>query len=236
MKQISTIIILALAFGFSSCEKVIGEGPVITETRNIVNFNGVDLRVSGDVYYKQDSVYKVEIKAQQNMLNVMQTYLINNHLVISFKNDIRVRSDEPVMIIISSPSVNSLRISGSGSIYTTGPITPAVMEMDISGSGNIKLTELKTGYLDCNISGSGNIQVLSGTVTEEKLKISGSGNINLDPVVALKANTTTSGSGDTRLQATQNLNVTISGSGSVYYKGNPVINTSISGSGKIIHQ
>ena len=235
MKQISTIIILALTIGFSSCEKVTGEGPVISETRNIVNFNGVDLRVSGDVYYKQDSVYKVEIKAQQNILDVMQTYLINNHLVISFKNNIRVRSYDPVMIIISSPSVTSLRISGSGNIYSTSAVTPAAMEMDISGSGNIKLTELKTNYLDCNISGSGNIQVLSGNATEEKLKISGSGNINLDPVVALKANTTTSGSGDIRLQATQNLNVTISGSGSVYYRGNPVINTSISGSGKIIH-
>ena len=237
MKHLHLLLISAAAIMMTSCykDRITGEGPLVTETRAHSNFSGIDLRISGDVYFNQDTVYKVEVEAQENILDVMETYVSNNKLVIKFKNDVRVKDHEPVRIMISGPSVKELKISGSGNITTTGAINPSGMEMDIDGSGNIHMTELNTGFLDADISGSGNITVDAGTATEEKLRISGSGNINLGDIAASKATATTSGSGDMRVNAAQTLNVTISGSGNVYYKGNPVINTSISGSGKVLH-
>ena len=236
MKQFPLIVLSALALFFTSCTRVTGEGPVVNENRHIVNFSGVDLRMSGDVYFTQAPDYKVEIKAQQNILDILETHVSNNKLVIKFKNDVRVRTHEPVMILVSAPTAGSFRISGSGNISVMGSLQPPHMEMDISGSGNITLSHLVTPFLDANISGSGNIQVMSGSATEEKLRISGSGNIDLRNLASERVTTTTSGSGDIRVRASQSLHVTISGSGSVYYQGNPVVNTSISGSGKIIHQ
>src|SRR5215212_10643303 len=112
MKKISLVMLAAIFVVFNSCEKVNGDGPVVTEARNIVNFSGIDLRISADVYFKQDPNYKVEISAQRNILQVMETYVSGNRLVIKFKNDVRVRTHDPVMVIISAPTVNSLRISG----------------------------------------------------------------------------------------------------------------------------
>jgi hypothetical protein len=236
MKKISLFILgLSAVVVFNSCEKVNGDGPVVTEARNIVNFDGIDLRISANVYFKQDPNFKVEISAQRNILQVMETYVSGNKLVIKFKNDVRVKSYDQVVVIVSAPSASSLRISGSGSISVTGVLAPTSMELDISGSGDITIPQLNTGWLDADISGSGNIIINGGTATDEKLKISGSGNIDLANVVAPKANTTTSGSGDTKVNVSQNLDVKISGSGSVYYKNNPIINTNISGSGKVIH-
>jgi len=219
----------------TSCEKVTGDGPLVTQTRSVVNFSGIDLRVSGDVEFKQDPNYKVEVTAQQNILDVMETYVSNNRLVVKFKNDVIVKSHESVHVVVSAPSFYSLKLSGSGSMVATGPISPANMEIDISGSGNINIPELHTGLIDVDISGSGSVAVGSGTATEEALKISGSGSIDLSTIPVQKANTRTSGSGDTRLNVASNLDVTISGSGNVYYKGNPIINASISGSGKVKH-
>jgi hypothetical protein len=237
MKKLNVVLLCTMIFTLSSCikDRVTGDGPVVTESRSVVNFSGVDLRCSANVVYKQDASYKLEISAQQNILDVLITEVSNNRLVIRYKNDVRVKSHDQITIVVSSPVVNSLRISGSGNIETTGILTPASMDMDISGSGNIHVIEMTTGSVDANISGSGNIKVSSGTATQEKLRISGSGDIDLGNVAANKATTTTSGSGETRVNASQNLDVTISGSGSVYYKGNPVINTHISGSGKVIH-
>lgn len=234
MKKFS-LVMLGMVIMFSSCEKVSGDGPVENETRNIVNFAGVDLRVAADVYFKQDANFKVEISAQRNILEVMETYVTNNRLVIKFKNDVRVRNHEPIIIQISAPSSNTFRLSGSGSINVTGALSPSTMELDISGSGNITIPQLTTGYLDASISGSGNINVNNGSATEEKLSISGSGSIDLVNILAEKADIQTSGSGDTKVNATKFLNVKIAGSGSVYYRNNPIINSNISGSGKIIH-
>lgn len=227
--------ILAAIVVLSSCKKVIGDGPVITETRNISNFTAIDLRMSADVTYTQGNSYKVEVSAQQNILNILQTMVSNNKLVIKFRNDTRVGSYDPVKITVTAPAISSLTISGSGNITGAGSLTPSSMDMNISGSGNITLTELHTGFVDATISGSGNIKILTGVGTEGKLNISGSGDIDLSDFALQKATTKISGSGNIKVNASQSLDVNISGSGSVYYKGTPVINTSISGSGKLIH-
>ncbi|MGZ5191000.1 MAG: head GIN domain-containing protein [Flavisolibacter sp.] len=234
MKKFS-LVMFGMMVILSSCEKISGDGPVVNESRNIINFDGVDLRVAADVYFKQDANFKVEISAQRNILEVMETYVSNNKLVIKFKNDVRVRTHDPIIVQISAPSSSSFRLSGSGNINVTGVFSPSAMELDISGSGNITIPQLTTGYLDASISGSGNITVNNGTATEEKLEISGSGTIDLLNVVSDRADIKTSGSGDTKVNATKFLNVKISGSGSVYYRNNPIINSSISGSGKVIH-
>ncbi|MFL5771756.1 MAG: head GIN domain-containing protein [Flavisolibacter sp.] len=232
-----TLLFISMSLLMVSCikEQVSGDGPLVTETRSINNFSAIDLQCSANVVYKQDAAYKVEITAQQNILDVMITEVSNNKLVIKYKNDVRVKSHDQITIVVSSPDMRPLRISGSGNITTLAPLNSSSMEMNISGSGNIDVAEITTGMIDASISGSGNMKISAGTGSEEKLRISGSGNIDMQNVVVTKATTTTSGSGESRVNASQNLDVTISGSGSVYYKGTPIINTSISGSGKVIH-
>jgi hypothetical protein len=234
MKKFS-LVMLSMVVLFSSCEKVSGDGPVVSETRNIVDFSGVDLRVAAEVYFKQDPNFKVEITAQRNILEIMETYVSHGKLVIKFKNNVRVRTHDAIIIQVSAPTANSFELSGSGNINVTGSFSSPTMELDISGSGNITIPHVTTSFLDASISGSGNIIVTYGTATEEKLNISGSGTIDLVNIVAEKADIKTAGSGDSKVNVSKILNVKISGSGSVYYKNNPIINTDISGSGKVVH-
>jgi hypothetical protein len=234
MKQLRVALFSAMALFFFSCEKVNGDGPVVTETRAQTGYQGIDMRMAGTVYFKRDSVYKVELSAQQNVLDEIQTYVSDDRLVIKLTNNVKLRSYEPLKVMVSGPTLNALRVSGSGDIITTSAFTSGSVDLNVSGSGSIKIIDLTADYLDGNISGSGNIEVQNGAIAEQRLKISGSGSINLSDVNSIKAKTTTSGSGDIRLNVSQELDVTISGSGSVYYKGNPSIDTRISGSGKVV--
>jgi hypothetical protein len=234
MKQLRVALFSAMALFFASCEKVNGDGPVVTETRAQTGYEGVDLRMAGTVYFKKDSVYKVELSAQQNVLDEIQTYVSDDRLVIKLTHNVKLRSYEPLKVMVSGPTLNALRVSGSGDIITTSSFTSGSVNLDVSGSGSIKVTDLTADYIDANISGSGNIEVENGAITEQRLKISGSGNMDLSNVNGTKGRTTTSGSGDIRLNVSQELDVTISGSGSVFYKGNPAIDTRISGSGKVV--
>ena len=234
MKYVSLLLIGVLALFFTSCKKINGEGPVITENRDVTGYSGIDLRISGRVRFTIDSVYKVEIHAQRNILDKVETYLLDNRLVIKFKNNFNLRAHEPIEVVVSGPTLNAIRVSGSGNVETTNAVTTDLLDLDVSGSGDIRMSTVTATDADLRISGSGDIKIGNGTIEEEKLRISGSGSIDLVNVAAVKATTTTSGSGDIHLNVSQQLNVTISGSGSVFYKGNPDIDSHISGSGKII--
>lgn len=236
MKKSTVVFAIASTVFFTSCEKVIGEGALVTETRTTGTFNGIESEVSGNIIYTQGNEYKVELTAQQNILNVMETPVVNNKLIVRFKNSVRVKSHEQITIKITAPFISSIGSSGSGNVSVLSPLTSSDLSFRLSGSGNVNLPVIDCSYLEANISGSGNISIAGGTAVTEHFKISGSGNIDAQNVQAKSATTTTSGSGTIKLNVTEALNVTISGSGSVYYWGTPVVSTSISGSGKIIHQ
>ena len=217
-----------------SCKKVVGEGDLQTETRNITDFSGVSASIGGKIYYKIDPVYKVEITAQRNILDVIQATKINGHLLLKIKDGVRIKSNEEIIVNISAPTADYFHLSGTGDLIATGNIIATDIDMSISGTGNLTVASVSIGNkIKAAISGTGNINVLAGTAKNEELKISGSGKLLLEGVAAEKAETTISGSGDIKISVSQKLDATISGSGSVYYHGNPIISATISGSGKV---
>jgi len=236
MKKLSILLTLAATGFFTSCEKIVGEGGLVTETRTTGSFTGIESSVSGNIFYTQGSDYKVELTAQQNILNVMETPIVNNKLVIRFKNNVRVKSHEQITIKVTAPSISSIASSGSGNVSVLSPLNSNDLSFRLSGSGSITLPTISCSHLEGTISGSGNMSIAGGTATTETFKISGSGNIDARNVLSKSASTNTSGSGTIWLSASETLDVIISGSGSVYYSGTPVVTTSISGSGRVIHQ
>ena len=235
MKNLSILFSTAILLFSSSCKKVTGEGELRTETRTTGSFTGIEAQVSGNLFYTQGDEHKIELTAQQNILNVTETIITNNRLVVRFKNNVRVRDHEQITIRVTAPLLTSINSSGAGNVTVSSPLTGNSLFLGLSGSGNMTVPMVTASHLETTISGSGNITISGGTTNTEKLKISGSGNIDAQQVSAKSATTTTSGSGDVIVHASEILDVTISGSGSVFYLGNPVINTKISGSGKVIH-
>src|SRR4051812_18587225 len=109
MKSLKTFAMLALiALTLHSCTKVTGEGPVVSENRNINNFSKVAASFSGEVIYSQAPDFKVEIQAQQNIIDVLETPVINNELVVRYKKGVNVRSHEDIKVLVSSPMISSL--------------------------------------------------------------------------------------------------------------------------------
>lgn len=236
MKKLSILFSIAMMIAFTSCEKVVGDGALVNETRTKASFSGIESELSANVAYVQGNDYKVELTAQQNIINVMETPVINNKLIVRFKNNVRVKSHEQITIKVTAPSISGIGLSGSGNVNVLSPLSSNDLSFRLSGSGNVTVPQVTCSYLEANISGTGNISIDAGTATTEHLKISGSGSINAQNVLAKSVTSTTSGSGSMKVNVSENLNITISGSGSVYYWGTPVISTNISGSGKVLHQ
>ena len=229
---------LLIALNFISCRKddpwkVCGKGDNITEIRSVKGFSGIDLCISADLYYQQDSIYWVEVTAQPNVLSVIETAVYGN--VLKIKTNTWLVRHKPITVVVHSPDITYLSLSGSGNIYVQNAIAANYMDILVNGSGNISVPSLTAKTLSTKISGSGNIKITGGEVSDEDLRISGSGNIDALNLIANTCRVNVSGSGDVFVNVLQKLYVTISGSGDVKYKGMPAVETHISGSGKIIH-
>jgi hypothetical protein len=232
MKVMMTAAIM-VGLGFASCRKIKGEGPVITEYRSVSSFSRIRSGMSGNVYVRQDSIYKVEIQAQRNILNVLNTTVSGGELKIDFDYNKHIGNYDRIDVYISCPNIESLSLSGSGNIAMTNKCSSSSIDLSISGSGNIRFPEMNTNRLNAKISGSGDIDVLGGWATTLSTQTTGSGDIDVVGLIADYADVRVSGSGDTKVNASEQLDVNISGSGDVYYRGNPKLHTSISGSGKV---
>jgi len=246
------VMTVAMLMIFASCGKSVlpvkGNGDVTTELRSVSEFDKVSNEGEFDVYIIQDEVYSVTIEAESNLIGRIRTENHGSTLEISTRDNLK--PSQPMKLIIRTPHLNSIHLSGSGlidlgSIVTTaldvklsgsgmisGEIEAEEVILDISGSGTSQIT-LHSEYLESHISGSGSL-FFAGVVNTARLQISGSGTVKAFDLPMNTCQAGISGSGDMYVNVAEQLDVAISGSGSVYYIGYPDINTDISGSGRLV--
>jgi hypothetical protein len=233
--QVITVVILFMCcILFASCEKIRGEGPTVTQERTVQPFHAISAGISGRINYSVSPTYKVELQAQQNILDIIETIVSSGELIIKFRNGVNVRSHENIVVNISGPSPDAISLSGDASLRVSGNVSADRLQLRVSGSGDIEVDQVSVSdKLEATITGSGNIDVLQGAAKQVNLRISGSGNIRSTGVAAEQAEAEISGSGNIRVKVSDKLNARISGSGSIYYIGSPQITTNVSGSGNV---
>jgi hypothetical protein len=222
--------IVALTLTIVSCNECVrGEGDPVVQIIDIADFSGIHIKGSADVSISQGVEQRVEVRAPQNIIDLLNTSVRNNTWEVSFEHCIRVRDLE---ISIITPTINSINISGSGNVVSRNNINVDQLEININGSGDVELM-LNCKELTTSISGSGNVK-LAGSATSHNATISGSGNINALDFVTVRSDVKIIGSGDADIHATDQYDISIAGSGDVKYKNTGAqINSTIRGSGEI---
>lgn len=209
-----------------------GNGIVESETRYASSFSKIKSMGSFKVYVAKGDEFEVIVKAETNILPYIDIDVDGNTLKIDISGIHSIRNTEPMEVFITTPVLEGLKESGSGTIETDH-FESSNFEVSISGSGTIE-TSVDCRRIEAAISGSGDI-ILSGQSDHSKYSISGSGEIDAHVLLSEDCEANISGSGDVFTQVERLLNVTISGSGNVFYTGHPDVNSHISGSGKIIN-
>ena len=228
-----TLLALLVTTAFTSCQKINGKGEIISTSRNIDGYSGIELAFDATVYYTQGANYSLEIEAQENIVGYIETIVKGNDLVLREQHGIVLGKHDPIRIHITAPDISSLAVSGSGIISVNGNWNGNILSTVISGSGTIAVSSLKCDKISSDISGSGNIEINGGSCNNEDFSISGSGSIDMRMVECATTYADISGSGDIYANVQKLLDAEIAGSGNIYYYGTPAINTRISGSGNI---
>ena len=235
---IGMVILVAVATIFSSCRKHVfcikGQGSTTSEIRMLNDFDEIDMSISADLYITQDeniSSPEIEIEAQGNIIDNIDTYVAGDRLKIKF-NDC-VTNHKSIKLRLKVRDIQKITLNGSGNIFGETLIKSSSLKVTINGSGDMDMG-VEADELKAAINGSGNI-MMAGAANYLEAEIIGSGDIKAFDLYSQNADVFISGSGETRIRAEQTLEVRISGSGDVHYKGYPQMTVNISGSGKVIN-
>ncbi|API60662.1 hypothetical protein BSL82_16320 [Tardibacter chloracetimidivorans] len=124
-----------------------------------------------------------------------------------------------VTLSISTPSLSSAALNGSGSV-SIDRMAGSRIDLWVSGSGNASVAEIEADRLDLSLSGSGKV-VLAGKAAQARVTVLGAGNVDAHGLTVADADVTMAGAGDVTLSATRRATVKAEGAGNVTIGGSP---------------
>ena len=188
-----------------------GSGAVKTETRTVSGFTAIQLAGNGDAQIEQSGSESLTITAEENLLPLLTSDVVNNELRLGVKDGARIDTTQPITY-----KVTVRELSG----------------MDVAGSGNQAATQVKTASLRIRMAGSGSITA-TGSADAQDIQMAGSGTYRGSGLTSKTATVNSAGSGNAEIAVSDTLDVNIIGSGTVIYTGSPQVKQSILGSGSL---
>ncbi len=233
IKRKSIPLLLLLVTLLTGCSFVRGSGVTVTETREVSNFDRVELQSIGELSIIQGEPESLTIEAESNIVRRIKTDVWGSTLTIEFTGGGLgdVIPTEPIRYELTMKDISGVQLSGAGRIYSASVATRN-LDLDVSGVGDIIIDSLEADDLEVNLTGAGTID-LAGQIRDQDVKLSSVGNYSAGGLESYRARITLSGAGTATLWVTEELDVKISGVGSVDFYGNPVVTQDISGLGRL---
>lgn len=229
-RKLAVLLLLATMLTLSACNSIRGSGALITETRQISNFDKIALSGSGEVIVTQSGSESLSIETDKNVMKYIEAEVKGGILTLGIKENVNV-SPTHLVFYVSVDNLSGLTVSGSGKIGSD-KIETNHLDVLVSGSGEVQIADITASEVKAEVSGSGAIDLV-GEAAAQNVTVSGSGKYLAGDVCSASVAIYVSGSGDATVCATGRLDANNSGSGSIKYYGQPTVNTSSSGSGTI---
>jgi len=186
-------------------------GKVASESRNVSDFNEVELQGIGSLSIEQADEESLTVEAEEDVLPKIRTEVENDRLIIGPKRNTSINTSEPISYELTVKDLSALKVSGAG---------------------DVEAESISADELAVTMSGTGDVQI-SGKVGSQKVDISGSGDYKAEDLESTRANVDVGGSGSALVNASDELEAKVGGSGSIEYIGDPTVEQDVSGSGEV---
>lgn len=220
----------ALAIACGAGGRIAGEGPMITDTRQLLAFDEVQVDAPIDVILVRGDNQSVAVTTNANLQPYVKTEVKGERLTIEFEGNPQMEGGANVEIVI--PELEDLHVTGAGNVVGRG-FGGDKLSAKVSGSGNVTLHDLRADDLKLDVSGSGDVDV-DGTGEDLQITLTSSGDVQAFDFSADDVQVDSKGSGEVRVMAKDKLKVHIKGAGSVYYRGDPEVDLKDEGPGQLV--
>ncbi len=221
MKKLSIILsVVFFATFLNSCYfpgSIKGNGNVVEETRTVEEFSKISVSRGMNVYISQGTTNKVLVKADENLLKVIDTYVDHGTLKVTALKGIRNATSNKVYVTVTDLSY--LKSTSGSNIFTEDSVTVQDLEIKSSSGSNIRLN-LIAGNLITSASSGSNI-FLEGKAKSMNIKASSGANIKAGDLQTETCDAKVSSGANIWLNVKNELNAKASSGGNIGYSGEP---------------
>lgn len=142
--------LLTLSAENPDTRKVKGSGVEATEIRNISGFTAISVGSAIDLYIVQGNDFKVEVKADSNVIDFVKTAVKDKHLIIGYTESLSFAKNTKMVgtkVYVTLPDISGVRASAASDVYLKSNITAD--KLLISGSSAADF-DLGTYDIECN--------------------------------------------------------------------------------------
>lgn len=186
-----------------------GSGVPKTESRQLATFDEVEFNGVGTVEITIGQPQSLEITADDNLIDLITTEVIDRRLVVRMTK--RLRPKVGVLVKATVADIKGLVLNGAGEATLKG-VNNDRLQITVSGASEVT-ADGRTSNLQIAVAGAGDIQTAALQARNVSVDIAGAGSADVN--------------------ASDNLNVSIAGAGDVRYTGNPKITKAIAGAGSL---
>lgn len=213
-----------------------GNGNVKEETRQTGEFSAVAVSRGLDVVLSQGEPAKVVVKADENLLDVIETRTEGDRLIVTANENIRRASSKKVFVtsprFVEIKSSAGSRVAGETQIKSKdlklSALAGSSMNLDViaenveisaSTGSNLKL-KLQAENVDAGASAGSNIQ-LEGKTNRFTGKVSAGSNIKAEEFTAEVCSAKAGSGGNIWITVNTEISAKAGSGGNVFYFGNP---------------
>lgn len=173
-------------------------GKIITEVRNVRDFNKIDFELVGSLEIVQGSDESVKIEADRNIISIIETVVEDGKLKVRMAKWKPFSYMKNLKIYVSVKNLCLVKNQGVGSIEIKKLQVPS-LTLILGGVGSLNVQDLETDSLDAQLAGVGSLNINSGTAKKQKILVSGCGSFNGKNLIGTTGVVTVSGCGSAKV-------------------------------------
>lgn len=197
---------------------------------SVRNFDGIELTGTHQVEVTTGPAASVRAEGTAAALDSLRIRVDGGTLEIDNRGLGTNRNAEPARIIVTTPELRDIEITGSGAI-AVNRIAGRTLDIDTSGSGSVTIAAVDVRNFDVDLSGSGMVTA-AGRCDNANVEVSGSGRVDIRQLRCARLDAELRGSGSIDAFASQSADLSTVGTGNINVTGGARCQTARVGTGR----
>jgi hypothetical protein len=165
--------------GIGGMNTVKGEGPVISKSFDLKDFDAIVINGHADAVFTQSSTYEVTLSTQENIFDHMDIRVEGSTLVIETKDKVNIRA-EKYDFVLQAPVLKSLTVNGASDFnIPSGLRTEGDLKIEVNGAGDLTFNQIECNTLSVQANGASDIDADSLKVNSMSILVNGAGDVRL---------------------------------------------------------
>jgi len=224
------LMVTACVINIDPLDSITGDGKVVKQTREVIEFTGIKVGSGIDVSLTQGEPQLVEVEADENLQEWIKTEVRGD--VLHIFTDKTIRFAKTKKVSITCKTLNKIDVSSAGDVASMNRFKTGNLRIDLSSAGDLKF-EVDADEIDISLSSAGNAD-LKGTTGKLRADLSSAGDLNAFELEAKVGDVSVSSAGNARVYITEEASFRSSSAGNIHYRGEPRIkNISTSSAGSV---